>query len=197
MRAQNFLYEIITALALLGLAHAYLGNQRLLPVAQIMLIALYVLIAMATEALIVSIFQPKVRWLIGLNILVIAIVSVSGWTSGSSLRISASIGIGTGVLRALVAGISLRASRIRVRRITAALVGYTLVAETLAALYSTGKRIYYDYYFYPKVKEGHFIQTRWQDFVGHAVFLGAMILVLYLSSRLLKYAFPARSVLPE
>jgi hypothetical protein len=56
-------------------------------------------------------------------------------------------------------------------------------------VYSTGERIYYDYYFYPKVKEGYIMPTRWQDFVGHAVLLGATILVLYLSYRLLKYAF--------
>lgn len=56
-------------------------------------------------------------------------------------------------------------------------------------VYSTGERIYYDYYFYPKVKEGYIMPTRWQDFVGHVVFLGGTILVLYLSYRLLKYAF--------
>ncbi|HWZ44720.1 MAG TPA: hypothetical protein VNW97_14690 [Candidatus Saccharimonadales bacterium] len=183
------LYEIITALALLGLAHVYLGDQRLLPFAQVMLVALYVLTAVATEAVIASSFRPEMWRVISLNVPVAAIVSVSGRTSDSSLKISTSIAIGTLILRALVADISLRGPKVRVRRITAALVGGTLLLETLATVYSTGERIYYDYYFYPKTKEGYIMPTRWQDFVGYAVFLGATILVLYLSCRLLKYAF--------
>jgi len=41
---------------------------------------------------------------------------------------------------------------------------------------------------YPKVKENYIMPTRWQDFVGLAMFLGATIIILYLSYRLLKYA---------
>jgi hypothetical protein len=182
-----YLCEIITALALLGLAHVYLSDQRLLPLAQVMLVALYVLISVAAEAVIASIFRPDMWRVILQNMLVAAIVSVSGWSSHSSLKISASIAIGTLILRALVAGIALRAS-VRVRRITAALVGGTLLLETLATVYSTGERIYYDYYLYPKVKENYIMPTRWQDFVGLAMFLGATIVILYLSYRLLKYA---------
>jgi hypothetical protein len=183
-----YLCEIITALALLGLAHVYLGDQRLLPFAQVMLIVLYVLISVATEAVIASSFRPEMWRVILPNVLVVAIVSASGWTSDSSLNISASIAIGTVILRALVAGIALRASTVQVRRITAALVGGTLLLETLATVYSTGERIYYDYYFYPRVKENYIMPTRWQDFVGLAMFLGATIMILYLSYRLLKYA---------
>jgi len=182
------LCEIITALALLGLAHIYLGDQRLLPFAQVMLVALYVLIAVATEAVIASSFRPGMWRVILLNVLVAAIVSVSGWSSDSSLKISASIAIATLILRALVADISLRAPKVRVRRITAALVGGTLLLETLATVYSTGERIYYDYYLYPKVKENYIMPTRWEDFVGLAMFFGATIVILYLSYRLLKYA---------
>jgi hypothetical protein len=190
MRALKIcLYEIITALALLGLAHVYLADQRLLAFAQAMLVALYVLIAVATEAMIVSSFRPEMWQVISLNVFVAAIVFVSGWTSGSSFKIPATIAIGTSILRALVGAISLWTSKVQVRRITAALVGGTLLLETLAMVYSTGERIYYDYYFYPKVKEGYIMPTRWQDFIGHAVLLGATILVLYLSYRLLKYAF--------
>jgi hypothetical protein len=184
-----YFYEITTALVLLGLAHLYLGDQRLLPFAQVMLAALYVLIAAATEAVIASSFRPRLWRVISLNVLVAAIVSVSGWTSDSPLKIFASIAIGTLILRALVAGVSLRASKVQVRRITAGFVGGVLLLETLATVYSTSERVYYDYYLYPKVKEGYIIPTRWQDFVGHAVFFGTTILVLYLSYRLLKYAF--------
>jgi len=154
-----------------------------------MLAALYVLIAVATEAVIASSFRPEMWRVIGLNVLVAAIVSVSGWTSGSSLKTSASIAIGTWILRGLVAVISLRAAKVRVRRITAVVVGGTILLESLVTVYNTGERIYYDYYFYPKVKEGYVMPTRWQDFVEHGMFLGATILVLYLSYRLLKYAF--------
>lgn len=183
-----YLCEIITALALLGLAHVYLGDQRLLPFAQVMLVALYVLISVATEAVIASSFWPGMWRVIGLNVLVAAIVSVSGWSSDSSLKISASIAIGTLILRALVADISLRTPKVQVRRFAAALVGGTLLLETLATAYSTGERIYYDYYLYPKVKENYIMPTRWQDFVGLAMFFGATIVILYLSYRLLKYA---------
>jgi len=189
MRTNTLLYEIITALALLGLAHFYLVDQRLLPVTQVMLIALYVLIAVATESMIASSFRPEMWRVASINLLVAAIVSVSGWTSDTSLKISASIAIGTLALRTLVADISLRASKVRLRRVTAALVGCTVLAETFATLYSTGERIYYDYYFYPKVKEGYVMPVRWQDFFGYAVLLGAAIIVLYVSYRLLKYAF--------
>jgi hypothetical protein len=183
-----YFYEITTALVLLGLSRLYLGDQLLLPFAQVMLAALYVLIAAATEAVIASSFRPSVWQVISLNMLVAAIVSVSGWTSDSPLKIFASSAIGTLILRALVAGVSLRASKIQVRRITAGFVGGVLLLETLATVYSTSERVYYDYYLYPKVKEGYIIPTRWQDFVGYAVFFGTTILVLYLSYRLLKYA---------
>jgi len=183
-----YLCEIITALALLGLAHVYLGDQRLLPFAQVMLIVLYVLTSVATEAVIASSFRPEMWRVILLNVLVAAIIFVLGWSSLSSLKTSASAAIGTLILRALAGYVALRASTVQVRRITAALVGGTLLLETFATVYITGERIYYDYYFYPKVKENYIMPTRWQDFVGLAMFLGATIVILYLSYRLLKYA---------
>lgn len=79
MRALKiYLYEIITALALLGLAHVYLADHRLLAFAQVMLVALYALIAVATEAMVVSSFRPEMWQVISLNVLVAVIVSVSG-----------------------------------------------------------------------------------------------------------------------
>jgi hypothetical protein len=191
-----YLYEITAGLALLALAHVCLSEQRVLPFAQILLTALYLLIAVATEAMIVSILRPN-RWqVICMNALVAAMVCASAVTSDSSLKMSAGLPVVTFLLRALIATVSQRSPQVQVRRITAAVVGSTLVAETFVTLYTAGQRIYYDYYFYPKVKEGYVIPTRWQDFVGHAVFLAATILVLYLSYRLLKYAFRHESVLP-
>lgn len=184
-----FLYEVITALALLGFAYVYVTAQMLLPFAKVMVIALYVLVALATEAVIASSLRPEMWRVLGLNLLVAAIISVPGWTSNSSLKIFASIAVTTLALRTLVAEVSLRGSKVQVRRIAAALVGATLLLETLATMYSTGERIYFDYFFYPKVKDGYILPTRWQDFVGHGVFLGGAILVVYFSYRLLKYAF--------
>jgi hypothetical protein len=183
-----YLCEIITALALLGLEHVYLGDQRLLPFAQVMFIVLYVLISVATEAVIASSFRPEMWRVILLNVMVAAIIFVLGWSSLSSWKISASVAIGTLILRALAAYIALLAATVQVHRITAALVGGTLLLETLATVYSTCERIYYDYYFYPRVKENYIMPDRWQDFVGLAMFLGATIVILYLSYRLLKYA---------
>lgn len=183
------LYEIISALALLGLTHVYFGDSRLLPLAHVLLVALYVVIAVATEAVITSSLRPEMWKVISLNVLVAIIVFVSHWTSDSSLKLSAALASGTLLLRVSVAGVSLQARQVWVRRITAALVGGTLLAETLVTLYSTGQRIYYDYYLYPKVKEGYIMPTRSQDFLGHTVFFGITILVLYLCYRLLKYAF--------
>jgi hypothetical protein len=153
-----------------------------------MLAALYVLIAVATEAVIASSFRPGMWRVIYLNTLVAAIVFASVLMSDSSLKISAGIGAGTLILRVLVAGISLRASHAQVRRITAAFVGVALLLETFATVYSTGQGIYYDYYFYPKVKESYIMPTRWQDFVMLGGFMVMAILVLYISYRLLKYA---------
>ena len=192
-----YLCEIITALTLLGLAQFYLGDQRLLPFAQIMLVLLYVVICVATEAVIASSFRPEMWRVIFLNILVAAIIFVLGWSSLSSLKTSASVAIGTLILRLLAAYIASRASKVQVRRMTAALVGGTLLLETLATVYSTGERIYYDYYFYPKVKDNYITPTRWQDFVGVAMFLGATIVILYLSYRLLKYALRRDPALPS
>jgi hypothetical protein len=190
-----YLYEIVTGLALLGLSYVYLESPGLLPFAQVLFIALYVVIAAATEALIASSYQPNVMRLITLNVLVAAIVSASGWTTNASLKISTSIALGTLILRVVVAYVSVRAPKI-VRRITAAFVGGTLLLESLVTVYSTIERVYYDYYYYPKIKGGYPITVRWQDVVGYAVFLVSSFLLLYLSYRLLKYAFRNKPAMP-
>jgi hypothetical protein len=122
-------------------------------------------------------------------------VSASGWTTNASLKISTSIALGTLILRVVVAYVSVRAPKI-VRRITAAFVGGTLLLESLVTVYSTIERVYYDYYYYPKIKGGYPITVRWQDVVGYAAFLGASFLLLYLSYRLLKYAFRDKPAMP-
>jgi hypothetical protein len=193
---KTYMYEVIAALALLGLLYIYLADQGtdqgFLTRAEVMVVALYVLIAVATEALIVSSLRPEMSRVFVLNVLIAAIVSVSGWMSNASLRVVGCIAIGTLILRLSVAGVSLRAPIVLVRRLTAGLAGSVFLLETLSAIYSTGEQIYYDYYFYPKVKEGFIMPTRWRDFVEQAVFFVIAALVLYLSYRLLKYAFRSK-----
>ena len=193
---KSYTYEVIAALALLGLLYIYLADQGadqgFLPLAKVNFVELYVFIAVATEALIASSLRPEMWRVIILNVLAFAIVSVSGWISDSSLRVAGGIAIGTLILRLSIAGVSLRAPIVLVRRLTAGLAGSVFLLETLSAIYSTGEQIYYDYYFYPKVKEGFIMPTRWRDFVEQAVFFVIAALVLYLSYRLLKYAFRSK-----
>jgi hypothetical protein len=183
------LCETLAALPLLGLLCVDWTNERLLPIANIMLLVLYVALAMATEALIVSSLRPDIWRSVILNVFVGAIISISAWINNFSWRVTGSIAFATFLLRLLVAGISMQAPLVLVRRVTAGLAGSVFLLETLSALYSTGEGVYYDYYFYPKVKENYIVPTRWQDFVGLTVFFGSAVFVLYLSYRLLKYAF--------
>ena len=65
----------------------------------------------------------------------------------------------------------------------------------LAALFETCnlfEDLYYNYYFYPRVKDGHIIPARWQDIVALIVLWGGTILLLYVAYRLLRYAFRGR-----
>jgi hypothetical protein len=105
------------------------------------------------------------------------------------LKGATSFAAGTLLLRTIVAQVSLRTEKTKVFRVTAAFTGTVLLAETLAMLYSTGARIYYDYYFYPKIKEHYIMPTRWQGFVEYAVFFPIAMAVLYFSYRFLRYAF--------
>jgi hypothetical protein len=186
---KSYLYEAVTALALLGVALIYLQDVRLLLFGKMMLIALYVSIAVATEACIAVNFRPDMWRLIGLNVIVAVIVYMSRWGTDASLQVAAALAAGTLILRLVVAYASLKATKTRVFRIAAAFAGTTLLAEALATLYSTGERIYYDYYFYPNIKEDYIVPSRWQDFTEQAMFFAIVIAALYFSYRLLKYAF--------
>jgi hypothetical protein len=92
-------------------------------------------------------------------------------------------------MKTLTTGFGMQGSEGGVRRFVAGLAGVPLLLAALYAAYSLGKRAYYDYFFYPKVKEGYTMPTRWQDIVALIVLWGATLLLLYLSYRLLKYAF--------
>src|SRR6266481_3632324 len=140
-----YLYEIITALALLGIVEFYfLDDQELFSSAKVLILAMYVMIAVATEMMIASRLRPDMWRAFSVNMLVAVVVSVPGWTSLASLKIFGVIAIATLILRLGVATASLKASRVTVNRFTAALVGGTLLAETLTTAYSTIREIYYD-----------------------------------------------------
>ena len=83
----------------------------------------------------------------------------------------------------------MQSSKVGVRRFASGLVGVSLLLSGLYTAYNLGEQAYYDYFFYPKVKEGYIKPTRWQDIVTLMVLWGGTILLLYLSYRLLKYAF--------
>jgi hypothetical protein len=191
-----YLYEVISALALLGIAQFYfLDDNRLLAFAKILTLGLYVMIAVATEALIASALQPGMLRVVSVNLLVAAVISAPGWTTVgvASLTNLGVVAVATFILRLGAATFSLKAQRITVNRAIAALVGSTLVLEILTTAYSTIEGIYYDDFVYPKVKPGYIVPTsRWQYFADQIVFWSAAALLLYLSYRLLKYAFCAK-----
>jgi hypothetical protein len=188
-----YFYEILTGLALMGIVHILLVSQMLTVSGKAMLVALFFMIAVATEAVIVSSLRPELWRVLGLNLLVAGTISTAGWTSIASLRISAIVATAALVLRLLVAVTSLRASRVAVARFAAGLVGGTLLVETLFTAYSSCRSMYYDYYLYPMVKDRYTMPLRWQDITFLVVYWFGAITLLYLSYRLLKYALRHQS----
>jgi hypothetical protein len=79
------------------------------------------------------------------------------------------------------------------RRVTAGAAGVSLVFAVLFTAYHTSQRVYYDYYFYPQVKE-HYIRPDGRQRLMDVIFLVGVILLLYLAYRLLRYAFRGRPV---
>jgi len=186
---KTILYEAISALALAGISLVYFVDDRLFPIVSILLLGIYVMAAVATEALIVSRFQPSLWRIITANLLVGVIIFTLEW-GGVSLTKFSVVAVTTLALRSGAAIISIKAPLITVNRCVAALVGGTLLVEILTTAYGTIERIYYDDFFYPKVKPGYILPTtRWQYCAEQTVFWLCVIGLLYLSHRLLKYAF--------
>jgi hypothetical protein len=74
----------------------------------------------------------------------------------------------------------------------AAGAGASLVAAALFTAYQTASRMYYDYYFYPRVKEESIAPDRHAR-VMEALFFAELIVLLYVAYRLLRYAIRART----
>lgn len=192
-------YEVITALGLMGVVHVFLAFQRdprLINPTMVLgeVIALYAVTAVASEALIVSVYRPARGWVLGINVVVAAIITQPGWGHTNALKDLVGVAIVTAIMRMLVAAISLHASKCEVRRFTSALVGAPLLLATAWTGFNLGEQAYYNYYFFPKFKEGYIMPTRWQDFVALVVLWGVTFLLLYVSYRLLKYAFRTQTV---
>lgn len=105
-----YVYEGVVALLLLGIAHVLLVDQTLLLVGKVLLLALYAMFAIATEAVIVSNLRPKMWQALTLNLLIAGAVFSSGWTSLGSLKLSVTIATATLALRLSVAVASLGVS---------------------------------------------------------------------------------------
>jgi len=192
-------YEMITALGMLGVVHVCLAVRHdpwiinpTLTMGE--LIALYGVTAVASESAIVSNLRPATGPLLAINLLAAAIITQPGWSRPYILKDLVGVAIATVTLRMLVAAITLRVSKVSIRRFASALVGAALLLETTWTGFNLGEQAYYSYYVFPRFKEGYIMPTRWQDFVAMAVLWGGTLLLLYVSYRLLKYAVRAQSV---
>jgi hypothetical protein len=77
-------------------------------------------------------------------------------------------------------------------RIVAALVGVSLSSSAMYMLYQGSRRMYYDYYFYSRVKE-HYVAPAARQRVIDAVVPVGILLALYGAHRLLRYSFEVRA----
>jgi hypothetical protein len=75
------------------------------------------------------------------------------------------------------------------RRFASALTGGVLLLGTLVEGYFQSSGFYQEHYLWPREKYGVLTPLRWQDVAFLSVFWLVAMAVLYLSYRLLKYAF--------
>ena len=81
----------------------------------------------------------------------------------------------------------------RTRRLISALIGGLLLLGTLVEAYFQSFGFYQEHYLWPKEKYGVLTPLRWQDVVFLIVFWPIAIGLVYLSYRLLRYAFRRES----
>jgi hypothetical protein len=70
------------------------------------------------------------------------------------------------------------------------IVGSAILLPTLYFSYTVGRGMYYDYVLFPKLKaEDHYIApTRWQDFAFLAAFWTIVLVLAFVSYRLIRFA---------
>lgn len=131
-----YIYEVATAVALLGVTECYLWTQSRIsalegPTTKATLIITYVVISVISQLAAASAARYRFRDALRMNLLVAAIVSVgmtflafsvhpavlkdepTGWTSAllASLKFFLTIGLATMVLRIMVAAVFIRAAK--------------------------------------------------------------------------------------
>ncbi len=75
------------------------------------------------------------------------------------------------------------------KRVAAALLGVLLFLATLWGAYSSSHNFYVEYWWMPLDKYGVRTALRWQDIVFMAVVWSVLLMLFYVSYRLLKFAF--------
>ena len=82
-----------------------------------------------------------------------------------------------------------------VERCLAAVVGAVLLIPTIFFSYRVGQGIYYEYVLFPKEKaeEHYIVPSRWQDFAFQAIFWSAVLILLFISFRLIRFALKSRN----
>jgi len=77
----------------------------------------------------------------------------------------------------------------------AAVAGAALLIPTMFFSYRVGWGIYFEYVLFPKEKaeEHYIVPSRWQDFAFQAIFWTAVLILLFICFRLIRFALKSRN----
>lgn len=198
-RSRFWVLELATALALVGVVSLYSkalrDPLRAEPATTAVLALVYALIAVGSQAMLAAALRPAAREVLSSNVLIAAVVSGVSWGSVGSASWAIVVGVATAGLRLLVGTMSLHVSRNAVTRFTCALVGFPLSFAVLIEGYLQSVGFYQEHYVWPARKFGLAPPLPTHDVVFLIAFWTIALAALYVSWRLLKYAFlrkPAR-----
>jgi hypothetical protein len=79
------------------------------------------------------------------------------------------------------------------RKILSGLLGMALLVPVLYFSYIVGEDTYDNYVVFPKTKERYAVPTRWQDFAFLAIFWTTVLLLSFVSLRLIRFAMKSRT----
>jgi hypothetical protein len=185
--------EIAEALGLFGVAYIYLQIQSdpgiVAPLqVKAVLIATYLMIASASQAVIASRLRAMGLPVLFLNAVAVVVLFFLNWVGAASMRVVTTLAILTVLFRLLVGAISLRVPTQILYRFVSVSVGSPLLLAGFGGGYSFAITVYENYIFFPRTKEGFIMPTRWQDFVFLLMAAGVSIALVFISYRLLRYA---------
>jgi hypothetical protein len=133
---------------------------------------------------------PPTQEIVWMNFLVASVLGILvGFNHLPDLPSVFAVAAFTAAMRIIVALLSVRLPRIIVYRATSTLVGGLLFLETSWMAINLSEQTFENYYLFPRFKEGYILPTRWHDLVALAMLWIGVVLLLYVSYRLLKYAF--------